>query len=443
LTIPLAIDVITLAAAGYLVILLWLLGDRMLGDGNGWLTALITFFGAGLPFTCAVGPSDLAHTLLSFCSIGGLTINAPLVSYFFQHPWTLGLPITVIVMHIAISDSPAKWRLPIVGVLLLALSFIQISFFAASSAALVASEALVRGPSLRRGAAMLGVAAVTWLAAIELGGFFATAPPGALSLAFTRGILGVPLQSLAWNIATYGLLLPFGLLGLARTGRFTVMLACFALGGLAIVNFVRYTHSWDMVKFGAVSAFGLSIAASAAVANLIALESRRVARLTAGASLVLLTAGSFSFAAAFMFDVHGIPLDTFHKSAAVYTVDEAHAMNWLRREVEPGQVVFRNSGDPLAFAHWAGLPQPWTDPMLETFGGAPAGQVERRERLFTSMPDDPAAFAEESIVWFVIQPNGSRADVVTDAWVEMGIASERARFGSLRIIKLALPNEIL
>jgi hypothetical protein len=434
--IPLAIDLITLAAAGYLFMLLWLLGERLLGPGKGWLTALITFFGAGAPFACAYFTRDLAFSLLTFCGIDGVDINPPIVSYLFQHPWTLGLPITIILMHIAIDDAASRWRLPLIGTLLVALSLTQIVLFAATSASLVASEALSRGPSIRRGAAMLGVSAAAWLVAAQLGGFFVPAPAGAISLVFTPGILGRIIPTLAWNAGTFGLLLPFGLIGLARMGRLSVLLACFALGGLTIINVVRYTHSWDIVKFGAVASVGLSIAASAAVAKLLTLEPRRFARAVGALSLAFLTAGAFSFVAAFAFDVDGIPHDTFHKRPAAYTKDEGRAMSWLRREARPGEVVVRNSGDPLAFSQWAGLPQPWNDPMLERFGGAPPGQVERRERLIRYIPDDPAAFAGEGIVWFVIQPNGSRADTITDQWVKKGIAVERSRFGSLRIIEL-------
>jgi hypothetical protein len=154
-------------------------------------------------------------------------------------------------------------------------------------------------------------------------------------------------------------------------------------------------------------------------------------------SLCGLTAGGFSFAGAFLLGVDDIPDETFHKRASNYTMDEARAMSWLRRRIRPGEIVFRNSGDAMSFSQWAGLPQPWYDPMLEPFGGGPAQQNERREALLAVMPDEPEAYLKEGIAWFVVLSNESRAARVADQWVRQGSALERARFGALRIIELS------
>jgi hypothetical protein len=78
--------------------------------------------------------------------------------------------------------------------------------------------------------------------------------------------------------------------------------------------------------------------------------------------------------------------------------------------------------------------------MLETFGGAPALQNERRESLIKAMPEDPAGYRAENIVWFVIRPDDSRAARITNRWVAEHTAHERGTFGSLRVIEL--PREV-
>lgn len=434
--LTLGIDILTILAGGYFALLLWLLGERLLGKGRGWLTALITFLGGGAPFVCSGNSDELVISMLGYCAIEGVSMNPPLLSYLFQHPWSIGLPLTVAIMLITLDDGPSARRLPLTGGLLVMLSFSQIALFAAMSATLVASASLSRGLDLRRGAAMLGVIIASMLAAAQLGGFFAPAPDGAMSLRLTLGIVSGALPNYAWNIATFGLLLPLGLIGIIRIGELRVMLACLALGGLLTINTISYTHSWDIAKFAAVAALGLSIGASVTIRDLIYSQRQWLKRALACVALACLVGGGVSFASVFLLNMEGIPPETFHKTPSRYTHAEAQAMSWLRRQASPGEIVFRNSGNVMSFSQYAGLPQVWYDPMLDPFGGAPGDFTEKRDDLVRTMPDDPEDFAVEGVVWFVVDPNGSRVAVVTDEWVSNGEATERARFGSLRIIRL-------
>ena len=435
--INLGIDIVTILAAGYLFILLWLLGDRILGAGKGWLTAVLTIFGGGVPFICAGGTDGLAPAMLGYCGVGRVSMNPPILSYLFQHPWTLGLPLAIALVLLGTEKRDAPARTGLMGLLLLALSLTQIVLFAAVSASLVVSETFARGFSLRRGLQMVALILIVWVAAINMGGFFAVSPTPRFPLSIHPGVLDGFIATLAWNAASFGMLLPFGLLGLAHTGPARILLLCFALGGLLVVNFVHYSHSWDIVKFGAVAAIGLSIAASAAVLRFRSIRNHRLRRAVTVAAFCGLTAGGFSFATAFLLDIDGIPEETFHKRASKYTMDEAQAMSWLRQRIRPGEIVLRNSGDPMSFAQWAGLPQPWYDPMLEPFGGGPAEQNERREALLAEMPDAPEAYRKEGISWFVVQFDNSRAARLADRWVDQGSAVERVRFGSLHVIELS------
>lgn len=434
--LTLGIDILTILAGGYFAMLLWLLGERLLGTGRGWLTVLITFLGGGAPFVCSGNSDELVVSMLGYCAIEGVSMNPPLLSYLFQHPWSIGLPVTVATMIVTLDDGPSVRRLPLIGALLIMLSFSQIALFAAMSATLVVSESLSRGLDLRRGCAMLGVVAASLLITAQLGGFFADAPADAMSLKFTLGIVSGVIPSYAWNIATFGLLLPLGIIGIVRADKLRVMLACLALGGLLVINTISYTRSWDIAKFAAVAVLGLSVGASVLFRDLLYGQRQWMKRALTVAALAGIVGGGMSFATVFLVNMEGIPPDTFHKRPSAYTYAEAQAMSWLRKQAKPAEIVFRNSGNVMSFSQYAGLPQVWYDPMLEPFGGAPTGFTERRDTLVSTMPDDPEAFASEGVVWFVIEPNGSRVAKVTEDWVNRKLASERARFGSLRVIRL-------
>jgi hypothetical protein len=245
------------------------------------------------------------------------------------------------------------------------------------------------------------------------------------------------LGSVVWNVGTFGLLLPAGLIGIAFTGRFRAIVATLAVGGLLVVNVVKYNHSWDIAKFGTVASLGLSIAASAALSRVADMRRSSFGRM-AGALLVSgFVAAAMIFIVAFALVVPGLPEEEYGRRPAPYTEDEARAMNWLRYNVNAGELVYRNSGHAYAFAQWAGLSQPWQDPMLVRFG-APPSLTAQRNRLIRTLPDDSHQFALEEIVWFVIRRDGSRPDTLTERWVNEGRAVVRANYGDLRIVQLSL-----
>jgi len=93
-----AIDAATVLLWVHALLGLWLLGERIVGRGHGITVALLAGLGAGLPFTCAeslASASPFGTHVLAGCVRGGLLLNPPLVSYFFQHPWSLGLPLAL------------------------------------------------------------------------------------------------------------------------------------------------------------------------------------------------------------------------------------------------------------------------------------------------------------------------------------------------------------
>ncbi|MGZ3413920.1 MAG: hypothetical protein ACXWNX_09440, partial [Isosphaeraceae bacterium] len=68
-----AIDIITLLSWSYTWCLLWVLGDELLGRGRGWLTAVITLFGGGLPYLLALPDGYYVARFVMICEVGRWT----------------------------------------------------------------------------------------------------------------------------------------------------------------------------------------------------------------------------------------------------------------------------------------------------------------------------------------------------------------------------------
>jgi hypothetical protein len=431
------IDLIGLASWGYLFVLFWAMGDRLLGRGRGWITATVTLFGGGGFFLCAGTGTSAASTLLGLCSTGGINVNPPFVSYFFQHPWAIGLPIGVALLATFYSEKPSVARYPTIGMLLVVLGICQFVLFAALAAALVVAEVFDRKPvSIRQGLIMLGVSATSLGVVTRLGGFFAEAPAGStLSLVAHPGVANGVLATTAWHAATYGLLLPLGLIGVLQMKRGRALVLCLVAGSLAIINTVRYPYSWDILKFATLASLGLSVAATVAIAHTLDLRPARRAILAGGAALLGSAAGGLVFVFVMTVDLPGIPENPFSRSPAPVSRDDAAAISWLRRNVEPGQIVYRDHPQALSYAQWGGLPQVWIDDMVRRFG-TPVALLEDRTRLLRQLPAAPDDYLNRGIAWFVLDPDDSRLLTLAQRWLDAGRAVVRANFGQLRVIEL-------
>ena len=403
---PIAIDVVTLAAWGYTFCLLWILGERLVAPKSGWLVAVVTLFGAGIPFFSVSSGAPIVYRMLGIAAVGDRAVSPPFVSYFFQHPWTLGFPLALCALLVALSDHAHYLRLATLALLTLALAISQFVLFAALPLALVLAELVDRGIS--KGAKLAAAVALGALAALPLGGFFSPSPEDTgASLALRPGI--VESGALEWHVASFGALLPLGIAGIWWTPRLRVVLGALVLGALAIVNFVRYTHSWDIVKFAAVAQLALSIGAAAAIAK-ITTHWSTVALLVAACTL----AGA-TFVIALALRLPGIPEAVFHRAPVDVEAADAAAILELRPRVAKGEIVYRNPSATHAYAQWGGLPQPWIDAMTGRFGFSDK-RIGYRLWLLQSQPADPRAWLDEGIVWFVLDPSDDKLRAHAAAW---------------------------
>lgn len=436
LPIPAAIDVVTLAGFFLSWCLLGAIGRQVAGGRTGGvITALVVLFGGGLPWLVPLDESGAIDRTMTLSSHGGVNLNPPVISYVFQHPWSLGLPLGLALLVVHLDGSRRAGRLAAMGLLLVGLAVSQFVLFACLAATILASELWNEGrPSICRGAAALGVVLAAVLVASRIGGFFLPPDPRAgPALVLHPGVANTLVESLRWHAAVYGLLLPLGVAGLvvARRGRLPFLLL--AAGGLAVINTLRYRYSWDILKFATVAALGLSVLAAAAISRLLT-RGGEAGKAAAGVLLVGATIGGLLYPFLFLVVPGMTPEKGFRLHPQALDADEAQAARWLARHVGPDEIVWSRVDRSPGYAQWAGVPQAFFDAAVPSFGFAP-DRLRTRIELLREPPEDPGPFVDEGIRWLVLGPR-ERINSQVDRWLREGTAREAARFGTLRVIRL-------
>jgi hypothetical protein len=437
-----AIDLVTLAGWAYTWVLLWLLGERTLGDAPAVILPALTLLGGGLILSCDNADDGLTLRMVGLCMVGDVPLNPPLVSYAFQHPFSAGLPLAVCAIHVFWDREVApRRRFAVLGLLLVALSLCQVALFAALLAAFAFDEVVRRDPTWR--ARVVGIAIMlgaTLLVAPALGGFFArSAHAIGSTLVLRPGITGSAGGDARWLLQTFGLLLPLGVAGLALRREHRALLGSLAFGGIAVVVCMHYRYSRDIEKFGAIAALALGILGAPVVGTVMARSRPAWQRALGIAVMLAVTAPGVAFPAAFALGGRGLPEQTFPRAAPVPPPDHAAAIGWLRGHLARGELVYVAPDATSYYAIWGGLPQVWIDPMVERFGFAPAA-IAARQRLVETLPEDPRLWVDGGVRWFVDDGRIPRLTELTRRWQAAGVARERARLGGLAIVELGAPG---
>src|SRR5262249_55784709 len=90
-----AIDLLSLALWPCMFLLLWRVGEHVGGKRAGVLVAVAVCYSGGWPIVCSWKylVTNTEGTSTPLCTVNGLQNNPPFISYFFQHPWSLAVPI--------------------------------------------------------------------------------------------------------------------------------------------------------------------------------------------------------------------------------------------------------------------------------------------------------------------------------------------------------------
>ena len=440
LDVSVAGDILTIACWFYVWVLAWTIGRRVAGAWGGPIAALVLVYGSGLPFFCPdqVKSSALGAQLCGFCSFGGTLRNSPIVSYHFQHPWTVGLPIALTLLIVFDRAPRARARWLAIFWLTACLAMSQFVLFASLAAALPVAEIFrEKTPRLRSAAPTALAVGAAVLLASRTGGFFTPWPSG-VGLELHAGIASSFGGSLEWMARVFGLLLLGGVVGHFSMRRSHIVYALLALGGLAVINITRYKYTGDIAKFATVATVGLAIPSAAWCAR--ALQRRGVAAKALGAvALGALTISGLGHHAALLFRMDGVPA-MYRRQPPSITEDDARAAAWLRENMPRRSVMFRNQQGYIGYATWAGLPQAYFDE--RHMSGTPIDRA--RAALLEKQPRGANAYLEQRVRFFVLEAKDRQMTANADAWIAEGLAVERAAFGRLRIVELlerpASPN---
>ncbi|HZM16270.1 MAG TPA: hypothetical protein VFE28_09725 [Candidatus Krumholzibacteria bacterium] len=446
LSIERSIDVLTVAAWFYALCLAWIGGERLAGAGRGWIVPLALFFAGPVPWFFAPLREPVGlQRWLGLVKVGPALLNPSLASYFFQHPWSAGIPLALAILGLALDRRPGRtaWRAGALIVLFLFLSLCQIVLFIA----LLPGLALVLGALAWRrapwqAAAWVTGAAATLAVASRLGGFFAAVPdlePGVqFSLWSQTHHAGT---NALWTLASFGATLPLGIVGLVlllrRDVAWGLVLTGVSAGGILVLNLFRYANSWDIVKFGTAALLALGIAAGTAIARLWGAAPRRLCKPMALVLLALAALPGVGFLGCFAVS----PLRSQIPSLYYYQTprpDPEHlaAIAWLRKQVGAGDLVFCPPELAPSYAQLGGLPQMQLDPTTVNFGFPP--KLLQRRRAFTERLADPGVYRAEGVRWLVVPDRHPFFDAArVEGWRERGSIVPVQRFGLITIYEIS------
>ena len=369
-----AIDILTLALWPCMFLLLWRVGNHFGGRRAGLFVALAICFAGGWPALCTGYPEwareggSITAQLIGYCDVGGQTINPPFISNFFQHPWSIGMPIfgLVVLQSAAIPQlGDKRLGLAMMACSLSALSLCQAVLFVTSAAALGISEAwrLVRHRD-RTAAWILFVVGISLIGAKLAGGFFAPglfSPTGTL---FSTGLVWRDISGLdtatqiRWNFASFGGFPILGAIGIFRARRDRLVLVALAVLPFLVVNLLQYQYSWDIIKFGTVGLISLAVGAGIALSDMLD-GAQTLARKIGVATIVILLLGQgimYPLMSVFAYKESAPMIWPYFSRSYPIDQDDARAISFLRTAMAAGEIVFRTEEKSGAYAIWGGLP---------------------------------------------------------------------------------------
>ena len=223
--------------------------------------------------------------------------------------------------------------------------------------------------------------------------------------------------------------------GLWMLGRKGLLLGLLVAGSLLVINAVRYEHSWDIQKFGTVTAIGLSIAASAAIAKLTAPRARVGLRLLGWTLFALAVLPGAAWTYGVSARIEGLPRGLTIEPI-VLPPKELEAAAIVREHAGPGEAVYRSdSWLSRGYSQVAGLPHAWPDGASITHG-FPERLYRRRYAVLRLLPEDPDMYLRERLRWLVLGPEDRRLVEHLSRWKRRGRARIVGRAGPLVVVEL-------
>jgi hypothetical protein len=456
-----AIDLLAIVLWPCMFLLLWRVGEHFGGKRAGLLVALAVCFSDGWPALCA--PQNYASSTaqpLGSCAVEGLPINPPFIAYYFQHPWSLGVPIfCLVVLQRAALPRLANQPLGVAALVcsLSLLSLCQAVLFITTVVALGFTEAwqFARTRDRTSATVLLGVVG-SLLSAKLVGGFFVSGSFPQAGGMFDTGFylrdfsgVAAALRQAQWNLASFGVLLVLGVVGIPRARRGAAFLVTLAALTFAMVNLLRYKYTWDIVKFGAVSFIALAIGAGVALAELARWADARGRRLVCYLFIAaVLVQGVLYPVLVAWFNIGEVrtPFSIqmirpyFSSAYPLDQADDGRAVSFVRAHMGPREIVYRAEAKSEPYAVWGGLPTqasvyPADSRDNDAYGLGERKFAARRELAYFSETWFDRLVAEH-ISWVVTDPDDVAINHALEEREEQGKVLLVAQFGEVRVFRL-------
>jgi hypothetical protein len=457
-----AIDILTLALWPSMFLLLWRVGNHFGGRRAGLFVALAICYAGGWPVLCTGyielpgGPQwyTSAAQLAGYCKVGSLVTNPPFISNFFQHPWSIGMPIfsLIVLQRAAIPrlDDPRP-ALAMMACSLSLLSLCQVVLFVSTVAALCISETwrLWRNHA-RISAWVLLVVGISLLGAKLSGGFFTSSPPSAVGTFFTAsfalhqysGFADLLMQA-RWDLATFGAVPILGTLGFLWIKRDRMFLVALAAFPFFILHVIQYRFTWDIVKFATVTSVSLAIGAGITLSKFWDWAQSRFRKFAFYLVVALFAAQGIIAPVLMILLYHGTNFGMIRPYfSRRYPIDQdnADAISYLRNHMGSGDIVFRIDEKATPYAAWGGLPTQYTVFPTQTkdddaYGLGPK-KFRARKDLSRISPSWLERLSAERIGWLVTDPKDTAINRLLETPASLGRVTLVAQYGNVRIFRV-------
>jgi len=419
----LSVDVVAMALFVFGFLLAWsaiheLTGRRL----AAWLGALWLTLGGGMAVLLASHPAfkgtaaaALRQENVLFAEIA---VNPNMMSYFFQHPFALGVPLFVAAVYLYVRFIAEERRalLALLAPVMGALALAQICLFAILCCGLFvfpAVAAVTRTRPLRRLALPTACCLLAGLALARLGGGFFVVTDAIERAVFVRpsfgAIRGDLAANLLWMLASGGwtllLLVPAAVLAMARRRPLALFASVMALGALLVPHIFYYDRTSDIIKFLTVS----YVAATLAVADVAALLAPRLARVPRYIVILALTVTGIFPGVAWLGENTRRALDPDPIAAQLRRLSledvDRETFDWLIKNAGSRDVLVTDDYFAAPAASYTGLRVPYPENAFAL--GFPLARCrDREDQLFIAF-NEPclARLAEMGADWLYMREN--------------------------------------
>jgi hypothetical protein len=431
-----AIDLLKLTLWPCMFLLLWRVGEHVGGRRAGPFVALTVSFLAGWCVFCSVFPS-----------------------LFFQHPWSIAIPIFCLVVLQRAALFRIENRTFGLAALVCSLTLLALSeavLFVATVAALGLTEVwyFMRCRDRSAGAVLLALATAV-VSAKLIGGFFVSAPyPPAGGFFGTEfswhdySSLNAVLTQILLNVVLFGVLLAPGIIGLFHARHERVFLTILAIIGFIVYNFLSYLYTVDIYKFTAITFISLAVGGGIFVSDLANWANTGFRKLIRGALIgVLLLRGIlFHFTALSPYDLKTrLPFSEqmivpYFSVAYPVDRDDARAVSFLRSHMGPLEIAYRTEAKSEPYANWGGLPTQASvypsDSGDNDQYGLGAEKFAARKNLITISETWFDRLLAEHISWVVTDADDVAINSVLDSLTGQHKVVLAAQYGDIRIFRV-------